>query len=266
MKVAIISNDDSSVGKTTLAVLLGGIFSSIKRERVAIFCDKAAEDYPTMCEMLDKNKAAAYISVFRASLENGKLKDEDLFPYGRLIKNTQAYVFDIIHPSLADVDIEAMFMSAIKLSNAPLTIVDTSGNFEDERTQEIIDTCNAILYVVDCNPKSLKKAREFRENYPDDVVNRTLFVVSRFNNTSCSEKHAAGLIGVKQKSIMTFPYSPAILKSVFEGNLQALVSPIITGDPNVVACRAKAHDILAALFNEKDYKYIPDVKDWKVGG
>lgn len=265
--MAVLSKDNSRAGKTAFIVLVSGLFTLLKRERAAVFSDSRTEDYPKMCSMSDDNKASGYMSVLRANLMNDCINQEDLFAYGRLISSTMCYVFDIMHATLSDVDIEEMFMKCVNLCESQLLFVDINGSKEEDKTNRIIESCDALFYLFNCDYKSIEEAKVYRESMPAEFLNITGFVCTRFDPRAISEKFIASKLGIKQRALLLFPYNQMILKSSMEGNLNSLCKSIMVGDPTVVDLRVKLQEILAFLFNEDrdKFKYIPDIKDWKIG-
>ena len=195
-------------------------------------------------------------------MQNAALSGDDLLNYADRIGKSNTFVFNLFNAKIENDQLEKLFKITLDRLVSELVLVEVVGDLNSEFNKEVIKSCNAILYVFKPNPESIFKMQEYIANYDKSCVAKTGYVCQQYCPNVISENHFVKDIGIAKRLFMYLPYNEAIIKTCYNGELESLVSSIITGGESTINMRNKLLELMQYIFDNNTVKYIKGYKYW----
>lgn len=263
MKVAIVSNQESQVGKSVLTVLLGGLFAQTQEKRAVIFSTGNLKSLHNQVNLGTVDTKIKTMNIYKALLQSASLQDNELLDYADRIGSDSLYSYDIFSSKITEQDEEDLFLKTLEKCNYELILVEVKGNLFTNFNTNVLRQSDAILYVFNLNPSSIEMLKEYNNTYDKNCVVRTGYVCQKYEPAVRSEKRIAKELGVNKKLLMQLPYNSNIMEACLDGELNSLISKIRTGDASVANLRINLLKIMQYLFDSNGIKYIKGVESWE---
>lgn len=262
MKVAVISNQETQCGRSSLILLLAAVFSRSQRKQVSIFSTGTISSMINYVDVKTPKTAITSISVFKAMLSTGTVNDKEIYDYALRLGEEEVFAFDIFSSLIEDWQLRDLFFKIINKIKTELILIEVVGSLEDEFNKEVLKNVDAVINVFNHNQKSITAVRNYVDNFEQSIVRRTGYVCQKFDPQTIGEKKLSTLIQMNSRNIMLLPYNPVIEKECLNGTLNTVAKYIISGNNEVVNLRMKLCEIMQFLFDSSSYKYIRGVKEW----
>lgn len=262
MKVGIISNQTSQVGKSVLALMLGATFAGTQFKRTAIMGTGSLESLIDQVDVGSSSSRLNSINVFSAMLGTASLKSEEMLDYALHVGSEELYVFDIMSARIDDFTKEDLLIKTINRCPLDLTIIEFVGELNSPVNKRIMKVCDCFLYVYNPNIKSIKTMREWREKVDRSILVRTKFVCQMYNGDVVSEKRLSSDSNIGLHDLIVIPELNAIKAHTYAGTFNKPLKGIREGMPEVVSLRPKMLELMQTIFDSSDVKYIKGIGKW----
>lgn len=264
MKIGIISNVPRT-GKTTLMLALGHAYSRSQQSKVAIFSTGQLNHVVEQLLRVQEKDEAATAGVFRAMLETGIIRGEDLFDYAIRSGRDEVYIFDLFNRG-GDIKRDSLdfLVETVKSIQAKMTLVEIKGNPKEEGNQKMIDSCDVILNVFNLDNQSISEAKAYDKSLTDIQRKRTMvYICSMYDPRVVSEKKLSGIFGKGQKDIMTFENNPSLEKLFIDGDYDVYADRLVSGHEDLIKTRSEMLRLMQFMYDDGKRKRIKEIKDWK---
>lgn len=263
MKVAVISKNNSSVGKSSFIIMLASLFSRTQRKTVALFStDDASESFMEMAMVDDRATVTKTVSVYKALLESEIIHSEEVLDYGMRVGNENVWLYNIFSAAMKKHEIEELFLKTIGRIKVDLVLVEVKGDLNSEFNCKVLNECDAILCLFESSRQSLNFVKDYVENFDRKIVARTGYVCQKFEADAISGKRLLNYAGLHERSTMFIPYSPFVVEHTWKGDLNIVAKKICDCEPKVLPLRMKLVEVMQYLFDTNTYKYIKDYTNW----
>lgn len=271
MKIAIVSNVPR-VGKTYFMLALAHTYSRSQQSKVAIFSTgELSHVTGPLLEVQDKDEAAT-AGVFKAMLETGTIRGEDLFSYSVRSGRDEVFIFDLFNRK-NDLNQNLEFLArTIKSIESRMILVEVVGDPKANENQEVLDSCDVIIDLFTADNKSINEFKLYDKSLPemkingrsvgDKYKNKVLYLCSMYDPRILSEKKLSGLLGKGQKDIMTFEYNPTMAKMFLDGDYGVFTDKIVSGHEDMLKLRQNLLIVMQCLYDDDKRKRIKEIKDW----
>lgn len=271
MKIAIVSSVPR-VGKTYFMLSLAHTYSRSQQAKVAIFStSELSHVTEPLLQVQDKDEAAT-AGVFKAMLETGTIRGEDLFSYSVRSGRDEVFIFDLFNRK-NDLNQNLEFLArTIKSIESKMILVEINGDPKSVENQVVLDTCDVIIDLFTTDNKSIAEFKAYDKSLPDMKINgrpvgekyknKVLYLCSMYDPRILSEKKLSGLLGKGQKDIMTFEYNPTLAKLMLDGDYGAFTDKIVYGHEDLLKLRRDLLVVMQKLYDDSKRKRIKEIKDW----
>ena len=262
MKVAVLSAV-ATCGKTTIATVLGGVFSRSQGRDVAIFSTGDATDNIEMVTVYDHNEKLDNPHIFKSMVDTASEDGKELLYYGAQAGDEHVYIYNIMSAAMDDYEKKELLLNAIDKVPADLTLIEISANPSSPLNTKVLQSCDCSILLCDTSNKGIRKLTKMIEQLPKckASVNRAV-VISEYNPVVCSDKAFASRLQLKSQDVFKFPYNNQIQKLAFAGELDKLAYNVIIGDNEVVNLRRPCQDLMEFLFNSPTRKIVRGIDRW----
>lgn len=262
MKIGIISNVDR-VGKTYFGIALSHVYARSQKSKVAYFTTSALTHViePIM-QTQDKDESAT-AGVFKAMLETGTIRGDELFNYAVRSPRDEVYFFDLFNRRSNQTQNLDFLLRTINLIKANMIIVEICGDPASDVNTKLLEDCNVILNLFTADNSSIKAIREFDKSISEEIRYKTRYICSMYDPRILSEKKVSALLGKGRNDIHQFSYNPGIAKLFLNGDYCEFADKTVYGtSEEFVSTRGEFLTILQMLYDEPGRKRIKELKDW----
>lgn len=262
MKVAVISMVPT-LGKSSLSVVLGGVFSRSQGRDAVLLSTGNAED---IINAVSNIKAAGDMDnphILKSLLDNAGMNPKELLNYGIQAGDEHLYIYDILNSTMSTEEKEELFVSAVKTLPADLTLVEICGDVTNEFNRKIMKLCDCSIILTDTSQKCLSEVDNFIKSLPKGNMQlNAALVVSRHDVNVASDKAISSISGKPLSLLFKFPYNPIIGKLSLQGELDKLAYNIVTGDHGVLNLRMPLQELMEFIFNTPKRKLVRSIDRW----
>lgn len=244
--------------------MLATIFARTQRKRVAVFRDDRIDDLLKMVSLSQtgSDTDSKSVNIFRAMLESASLSGEEYYDYAYRIGKEDAFIFDVYNSSLEKQELDAILFKTLKRVKSDLNLIEITGDLESDKTKEILEFADVILYVFNSERKSLDMLNTYIKEYDYKYQRKTGYVCQKFDREATSDKQVAKEIGMNRRNILFIPYNSVIIKESLEGTLDLLAKDVAVGLAPVINLRMGFLETMQYLFDYGATKYIKGVNEW----
>lgn len=262
MKVAVVTNQVGQVGKSTLSLLLGLLFSATQNKEAVILSTGDAKSLYSQCNISRTYNALNNTNIYYALMKNAALKGGEIIRYADRIGNYNTFAFNLFDAKLEKEQLRSLFDVTLSKVASELVIVEVNGDINSDLNHHALIECGAIFYVFNPNKESIAKLQQYTKEYDQNCVQRTIFVCQQYNLDMISENHFVKDVGISKRSFIYLPYNTAVLKACYNGEVDTLIPSIIKGEPETIALRQKLLELMQVLFDTGNVKYIKGFTEW----
>lgn len=262
MKVAVISNEPSQTGKSSLCVLLASLFARTQHKRVAIFSTGDLASLFSLVQYDNRATQSKSVGVYNALLQSAAIDADGIYDYAYKIGKEEVYGVNIFSATMDTEGLDKLFLTSVDRINADLVLVEVQGDINEEFNKRAIDRCDAILNVFNMSMKSINAVKDYINSYDTRAVLRTGYICQKYDAKALSEKRIASGVGIGQRGLILIPYNPIIINYGYMGMLNTLAKEIALGHAEVINLRSRLLEIMQFLFDSPNHKYIKGVDTW----
>lgn len=261
MKIAIVSNTPR-VGKTYFMLALAHTYSRSQQSKVAVFSTgELAHVTAPLLQVQDKDEAATP-GVFKAMLETGTIRGEQLFNYAMRSGRDEVFIFDLFNRK-NDLSQNLDFLArTFKSIDSKMILVEVNGNPKSKENQVIIDNCDVVINLFNTDNYSIEEFKLFDKSLEDKFKKKYIYLCSMYDARILSEKKLSGLLGKGQKDILTFEYNPSMSKLFLDGEYGTFTDKVVYGGEEFLKIRQNLLVIMQKLYDDEKRKRIKEIKDW----
>lgn len=202
------------------------------------------------------------IDVITALSQAGSINQGNILNYAYRPIGTNAYVFDIYSSTVPSDEACANFISVVNNLGNRFIVMDLNGDVYSESVKTITDISDVILYIFEPTMKAVKEARAYLDSIDADERLKVKLVCSKWDTMGVSKRTIQEAIKIRSNSILWFPYSRNIQRTMFERRLGILNRLLINGQDNCLDLRQPLYDILSYLCNSGNVKVVKEVSKW----
>lgn len=262
MKVAVVSNQVGQVGKSVLSLLLSLTFSYTQQRQAIILSTGNCSELYAQCSIDKSQDGLRNTNIYKALMQNAALQGDDILDYADRIGKTNVFAFNIFDAQIEKEQLEALFCNTLDSLKSELILVEVSGDLKSNLNRQVLEMCDAILYVFNPNQYSIHAMQDYKTNFDRNCVVRTGYVCQQYCPDMISENRIVKTLGIDKKCFMYLPYNEAVVKACYYGEIESLVKPIVSGAPETISLRNKLLELMQYLFDAPNYKYIKGYTDW----
>lgn len=262
MKVAVISPDKTSCGKSSFIYLLAGVYSRSQAKSVSIYslADTVEDKY--MVTLNGNGVGTKSPTVFKAMMETSSIGKEDIHDYAIRVGKEDVYLFDFYSCSLDTYDKDQMLVNCMALDSSNLVLVELHET-ESRLSKEILEQCDQVIVMFGTSPKSINAIKTFKETSRAEILHKASYVISQYNPNVMSESKLSKFTGIAVRNTLQFPYNTLIAKETLEGTLDTLCSYIVRGHYELANMRPKMQEVMQVLFDTGRTKSIKPINEWR---
>lgn len=261
VKVGVISLGEN-LGKSHLIATLAGVYSRSQNRNVSILSTGSAEDNMDLVDIKVKDVSVSNAYVFKSILGASDKGDLSLFNYGFKQGNEGVYIFDIMNTSFDKIDLREFFVECMDKIPANLTLVEIKGDYDTDWNREILSLCDCYIVLFDASIKGLKALTKFRETESLLTIQKSAFVLAKYDPAIISIKKIHKTTGISNKELFQWPYNVQVCKYGLEGILDRAAYGVTTGEPNLIELRERLAELMRFMFDSPTRKVIKEVNKW----
>lgn len=234
MRVAVISTADR--GGATAATLLIGYALAYKCKEKVRLCytgyNEAIKKYAGRGR--DDRDATRTISQVSKLLQAHAIAPEELGDYCmKLGPNYE--LMDSTDEALTEEETTELLNYVYTRSTSDFILCDVAGMLDEEATQSILNSSDAIILISEASAASLDQAHEMVQEdklFPKDVP--TMLLITRYHEQIAPLKWCANKAGVKMRHTCKLHFSPYIVRGCNNMDLESVARAIFDRDPRVI--------------------------------
>lgn len=261
MRVAVISTKQIPCGKTSLIYTLAGVYSRSQSKVVSVYTLGDDTINSKVVTTNDSGTGSRSASIFKAMINTKTIETKDFKDYGNRVGREEVYLYDFFNSTLDERDKQELFLSCLLRDTSNLQLIEVD-NPKEEFSQRVISECDIVLLLFDTSLRSLTALKEYEQEFPKAMVNKTGYICSKYSPNVISEKKMATIAGLKLRNMLQFPYNSLIAKESLEGTLDTICKYIVEGHYELVNLRPKLQEIMQYIFDMPSNKVIKDIKNW----
>lgn len=265
MRVAIVSGNNRSSGKTALSILLSNIYPNAS-DKESIYITNGAIDEILNLEQFSSKEVLVEksINVLTEIIRTSSISSNDIYNFAYCPLYTNGMVFDVYSKSINYSEATDNMLAVVKKFGSRFIVMDLNGYALSPEVKGITDSCDVILYVITPVKKEIDEFLDYFSKLTDDEKLKVRVVCNMFSDNGAKKKDVKKALGIYNKSILWFPYHYNIQRVMFEGRLCVLNRLILEGADNCLGFRQPLKDILSYICDSSSVKVIKEVSKWHV--
>ena len=261
VKVGVISLGDN-LGKSCFIATLAGVYSRSQAKSVAILSTESARDNIDLVDIKVKDEDSGNGYVFRSILNASPSGDKGLFSYGLRQGDEDVYIYDVMNVAMDERAKKEFLLECLEKLPADLTFLEIKGNHDTDWNRELMSRCDCFIVLFDVSQKGLKAITKFRDEENLSVIQRTAFVLAKYDPAIVGIKKIHKTTGLSNKALFQWPYNVQICKLAYDGILDQAAYSIIIGEANVLDLRERMAEFMRFMFDSPTRKIIREVDKW----
>lgn len=261
MIVGIVSPVSQS-GKSTMALLLAGIYARSQAKVSVIFSTTGHNDYEDL----------ATPTVVRESTENpyilgtgiiGTAEPTEVLSYGEHFGPESVYFFNMFNNALDESERIEQFSEIVKHLKADLKLIEITGDLNRERNKLAISLCDCLLIVYPMSDKVLTRRQRFIDTLPDERLKvNNISIISKYQSKITTQKELCSRTGLNINDVIFLPYNDTIEKFSWKKELTKLTREATVGTDLGIPLRTPYQEIMSSIFDTSKVKSIREVSRW----
>ena len=195
-------------------------------------------------------------------LESTSDKDTTLFHYGLKQGDEAVYLYDVMNASMDAQAKREFFLECIDRLPSDLTLIEITGDYNSDWNRDVMSHCDCFLVLFDTSKKGLALAADFRANEKVEVVERSAFILARYDPAVIGEKKIHKTTNIPNKVMFQWPYNVQVCKLGYDGILDQAAYDIIIGQGNLLPLRERIAELMRFCFDSPNRKIIREVTKW----
>lgn len=262
MKLAVMSVEPM-LGKSTLCTMLASTFAISQAQYSCIISTGPLKNLIDGITLEFDNRDVADSYMQHAVLQNSESKENSVLDMAIRQGKDNVFIYECFDDQRDEEDAEEFAKLCLAKVPAELILCEIDSSTKPLINTEVIDECDARLFLFDISASSIKKTQEYYESLSDSDKLRTFFCVAKYDQKVTSLKSIQSKLGKNFPNKLFFiPYSPAVAKLSYEGELDKAGYNIVTGMPEFQEFRLRMYDIMSACFDSPERKIIRTVDKW----
>lgn len=251
MKVALLSTRSTS-GKTTVSLLLGGVWARISKTHVYHMTTGSFDEYFNAAPDIDL-RMKGHTPELKTSLRAASIESAESFATSFTAAGNYP-VCEFSDPTSPEEKADAVKGFASILPASSLILVEVSNDADVETNSAVINACDVVLVLARPMVGEGKRVEEILKKYSVTIPH--LVLVNQVNSRAVTVKEMQTWFPGK---FLTLSYNPTIQKYLNKRKLEGLIDSVLRADNDTTTLRQELHGILARLYAPVK---IPEVSRW----